>query len=139
MQFTVGEWMMDLVVYVDPESTVADALALMRRRYIHSLIVNKTENNPEYGIITSTDICDKIVAQEQNPTQTKVRDVMNSPLITVKKNWPLKRCAETMSKHCIHHLPVVDDDGKVVGMISATDFLVAAEAMGRGPGERIMG
>lgn len=139
MQFTVGEWMIDLVVYIDPDSSVADALALMRRRYIHSLIVNKTADSPNYGIVTSTDICDKIVAQEQNPTQTKVRDIMNSPLITVRTDWPLKKCAETMSKHCIHHLPVVDEEERVVGMISATDFLVAAEAMSRGPGERIIG
>ncbi len=139
MQYTVREWMVDLVVYVDPDSSVADALALMRRRYIHSLIVNKTQDSPEYGIVTSTDISDKIVAQDRNPLNVKVREIMNSPLITVKVNWTLKECAEMMRARCIHHLPVVDDEGGVVGMISATDFLVAAEAMGRAPGERIPG
>jgi predicted transcriptional regulator len=54
--------MMDLVVFFDPECTVSEALALMRRRYIHSLIVDKTVANPEYGIVTSTDISDKIIA-----------------------------------------------------------------------------
>ena len=131
--------MIDLVVYVDPDSSVADALALMRRRYIHSLIVNKSQASPEYGIVTSTDICDKIVAQDRNPLHTKVSEVMKSPLITVKVNWTLKECAEVMRTRCIHHLPVLDDAGNVVGMISATDFLVAAEAMGRAPGERIPG
>jgi len=131
--------MIDLVVYVEPDSSVADALALMRRRYIHSLIVNKSQASPEYGIVTSTDICDKIVAQDRNPLHTKVSEVMKSPLITVKVNWTLKECAEVMRTRCIHHLPVLDDAGNVVGMISATDFLVAAEAMGRAPGERIPG
>jgi CBS-domain-containing membrane protein len=42
-----------------------------------------------------------------------------------------------MKKHSIHHLPVVNKKGVIVGMISATDFLVAAEAMGADPGERI--
>jgi signal-transduction protein with cAMP-binding, CBS, and nucleotidyltransferase domain len=139
MQYTVRDWMIDLVVYVDPDSSVADALALMRRRYIHSLIVNKSQASPEYGIVTSTDICDKIVAQDRNPLHTKVSEVMKSPLITVKVNWTLKECAEVMRTRCIHHLPVLDDAGNVVGMISATDFLVAAEAMGRAPGERIPG
>jgi signal-transduction protein with cAMP-binding, CBS, and nucleotidyltransferase domain len=139
MQYTVRDWMIDLVVYVEPDSSVADALALMRRRYIHSLIVNKSQASPEYGIVTSTDICDKIVAQDRNPLHTKVSEVMKSPLITVKVNWTLKECAEVMSTRCIHHLPVLDDAGNVVGMISATDFLVAAEAMGRAPGERIPG
>ncbi len=137
MQFTVRDWMIDLVVFVDSEGTVAEALALMRRRYIHSLIVNKTEANPEYGIITSTDICDKIVAQECNPAKTKVKDVMNSPLITVTTTMSLKECSIIMKEHHIHHLPVVDEHNIPIGMISASDFLVAAEAMSREPGDRI--
>lgn len=137
IRFTVREWMNNLVVFVDPEVTVSEALALMRRRYISSLITKKTPENPEYGILTSTDISDRIVAQERNPSETKVRDIMSSPLISVHQNVTLKECAQIMSKHNIHHLPVVDDDKNVIGMISATDFLVAAEAMGRAPGERI--
>jgi CBS domain-containing protein len=43
-----------------------------------------------------------------------------------------------MLKNKIHHLPVVDEQGALVGMISAADFLVAAEAMGRAPGDRII-
>jgi CBS-domain-containing membrane protein len=41
-----------------------------------------------------------------------------------------------MSEHHIHHLPVVDEDGNVVGMISATDFLVVAEALGHGEADQ---
>lgn len=137
MQFKVADWMMDLVVYVDPNTTVTEALAIMRRRYIHSLIVNKSASHPEYGILTSTDICDKIVAQERNPDTVKVSDIMTSPLITVRKEMSLKECAQKMKDNRIHHVPVVDDSGTVVGMISATDFLVAAEAMARKDGERI--
>jgi CBS domain-containing protein len=137
MQFKVRDWMIDLVVYVDPEATVSEALALMRRRYIHSLIVSKTANNPDYGIITSTDICDKIVAKEQNPSMIKVKEVMTSPLIAAHPDAPLPECAKLMKKHRIHHIPVMDEDGQLKGMISATDFLVAAESMGREPGEQI--
>ncbi len=137
MQFTVKDWMIDLVVYVDPDVTVADALALMRRRYIHSLIVNQKEDFPENGILTSTDICDKIVAQNRNPSTTKVRDICTAPLIAVKPTMTLEECAKVMHEHRFHHLPVQDKDGNLVGMISATDFLVAAEAMSRAPGDRL--
>jgi CBS domain-containing protein len=137
IRFTVREWMNDLVVFIEPEATVSEALALMRRRYINSLITKKTPENPEYGILTSTDISDKIVAHDQNPSETRVRDIMTSPLITIHQGMSLQECAQIMSKHNIHHMPVVDDHDVVIGMISATDFLVAAEAMGRAPGERI--
>jgi CBS domain-containing protein len=138
MQFTVKDWMIDLVVYVDPDSTVADALALMRRRYIHSLIVNQKEDYPAYGILTSTDICDKIVAANRNPATTKVRDICTAPLIAVLPSMSLQQCAAVMHEHRFHHLPVQDASGNLVGMISATDFLVAAESMGRADGDRIV-
>ena len=137
MKFTVRDWMMDLVVFIDPDKTVSEALALMRRRYIHSLIVNRSSEFPEFGILTSTDICDKIVAQGRDPATTKISEVMTSPIMTVQRGMPLQECARLMKEKKIHHLPVVDENGALIGMISATDFLVAAEAMGKAPGERI--
>jgi CBS domain-containing protein len=56
---------------------------------------------------------------------------MTTPVITAKQNWTLKECSLLMREHNIHHLPVSDDQGELVGMISAADFIVAAEAMGR--------
>ncbi|MDF1520923.1 MAG: CBS domain-containing protein [Brevefilum sp.] len=138
MQDLVKDWMMDLVVYIEPDKTVLEALSIMRRRYLNSLIVNKSQDNPEFGIITSTDICDKIVAQEQNPAQTKVRDVMTSPLVTVNPEQTIYDCAKTMSKHHIHHMPVMGENGQLVGMISATDFLVVAEALGHGFEDQVL-
>ena len=132
MQDLVKDWMIDLVVYIDPDSTVLEALSKMRRRYLNSLIVSKTNDNPEYGIITSTDICDKIVAPGHNPANIKIREVMTSPLISVSPNHTIYECAQIMSEHHIHHMPVMDENHAVIGMISATDFLVVAEALGHG-------
>ena len=136
MKFTVGDWMIDSLVYISPGSTVKDAMTLMRRRYINSLIVEKSVDNPEFGIITSTDVCDKIIAQDLNPNEVKVRDIMSAPLVTVQKELSLQECAQKMKKLRIHHLPVVSDAGELIGMVSATDFLVAAEAMGSVSGEK---
>jgi CBS domain-containing protein len=138
MEFTVRDWMNELVVFIDPKKTVSDALALMRRRYIHSLIVNKTSENPDYGIITSTDICDKIIAQNQNPARLRVEEIMNSPLLTVDQHARIQDCAILMRKYQIHHLPVIDEDNRLVGMISDADFLIVAEAMGQADGERLI-
>lgn len=129
MQLRVRDWMVDLLVFIDPAASVSDALALMRRRYIHSLVVSKSPENPQYGIVTSTDISDKIIAGERNPAEMRVRDIMNTPLITVRQDSSLQECSKLMKEHHIHHLPVTDDAGSLVGMISATDFLVAAESL----------
>jgi CBS domain-containing protein len=137
MQFTVRDWMMDLIVFVEPDTPVTDVLATMRRRYINSVIVNKSVQNPEYGILTSTDICDKIVALDRDPSTIKVSEIMTSPLIMVSEEMPVSECARIMKENRIHHLPVTDEDQTLIGMISATDFLVVAEAMGRS-GERAL-
>ena len=134
----VRGWMNELVVFVDPCSTVTDALSVMRRRYTNALVTKKTEQSPEYGIITSLDICDKIVAQGRNPSKTTVKDIMSSPLIKVDAEMTIEECAKTMRKHNIHHLPVIDETGKVIGLISASDFLIVAEQMGYGSDERVL-
>jgi len=136
MQDLVKDWMIDLVVYIDPDENVLAALSKMRRRYLNSLIVNKNSENPEYGIITSTDICDKIVAQDRDPSKTSIQEIMTSPLISIGPNQSIFECAQLMSEHHIHHLPVMDEDQNVIGMISATDFLVVAEALGHGEEDR---
>lgn len=134
----VKDWMIDLVVFINPDQTVLDALTIMRRRYLNSLIVDKSETNLEYGIVTSTDICDKIVAQRQNASKIKIREIMSSPLVSVTPDQTIYDCAEKMSEFKIHHLPVTNESGDVIGMISATDFLVVAEAIAHGEGDQLL-
>jgi len=129
-QTTVKDWMKDLVVFIDPEASVYEGLEIMRHRYATSLIVEKTATNPQYGIVTSINICDKIVAQGNDPKKTKIKDIMASPVITVSPEMMITECAAKMKEHRIHHLPVADGKGNIVGMIAAMDLLLVAEAMG---------
>ncbi len=135
---SVGSWMNDLVVEIDADAPLVEALALMRKRYIQSLIVKASPKNPDLGIVTSSDICDKVIARGVNPAELKVGDVMNSPLITVTPKTTVQDCARIMTDHHIHHLPVVNPDGKVIGLISASDFLVVAEGIASNFGDRTL-
>lgn len=130
----VKDWMSSPVLVVDPDTAVSYALTLMRRRNVHSLIVNITEDNLTYGIITSTDIRDKIIAAERNPVETRVREIMTAPVFTARPEWTLKECSIKMQEHNIHHMPVMDEGGELVGIISATDIFAAAEEIGWGGG-----
>ena len=132
MHHYVRDWMKSPIIVVDPDSSVSHALTLMRRRGIHSLVVDLHAEGHGYGILTSTDIRDKIIAPDRNPAETQVREIMNAPVITAHPDWTLMQCSQTMQTHNFHHLPVADDDGNLVGMISATDLFVAAEEIGWG-------
>jgi len=130
MPHLVRDWMSAPVVVVDPDSSVKYALTLMRRRKIHSVVVDISEKNPAYGIVTTTDIRDKIVAEGRNPAETTVREIMSGPIITGKPDWSLMECSRLMQEHRIHHLPVADESGALIGMISATDIFMAVEEAG---------
>ena len=130
MPHTVRDWMSTPAVVVDPDTTVSYAMTLMRRRRIHSVIVDASQGNAEYGIVTTTDIRDKIVAAGRNPANTRARDIMSGPIITARAEWTLMECSRIMEQHKIHHLPVADESGTLVGMISATDIFMAVEESG---------
>ncbi len=130
MPHLVRDWMSSPVVVVDPDSSVSYALTLMRRRRIHSAVVAITDKNPSYGIITSTDIRDKIVGEGRNPAETTVREIMSGPLILASPDWTLMQCSQVMQENRIHHLPVADESGSLIGLISATDIFMAVEESG---------
>jgi len=125
---TVREWMSSPVIFVDADSTVAQALTLMRRRNIHSLMV--ALSGSDLGIITTTDIRDKIAGAERDPKTTLVREIMTTPVLTAHPEMSLKDCSLKMQASHVHHLPVSDERGMIVGMISANDIFAAIEEMG---------
>jgi CBS domain-containing protein len=128
MSQIVREWMSSPVIFIDAESTVAQALTLMRRRNIHSLMVALTGN--DFGIVTSTDIRDKIAGAERDPKTTLVREIMTAPVICADPEMSLKDCSLKMKAKGVHHLPVADQRGMIIGMISANDIFAAIEEMG---------
>jgi CBS domain-containing protein len=130
MPHTVRDWMSHPVVVVDPDTSVSHALTLMRRRNIHSVVVDIGQQNPAYGIVTSTDIRDKIMAAGRNAANTRVREIMSGPIITGHADWTLVECSKVMQENGFHHLPIADEHGVLVGLISATDIFTAVEEAG---------
>lgn len=127
---TVQDVMSHPAIFIDPDASVAHASTLMRRQGIHSLVVSMAAR--EYGIITTTDIRDKIVAGDRDPQKTTVQDIMTTPLITASPDWSLRECSQKMMEAGVHHLPVTDQRENIVGMISAIDIFIAVEEQGWG-------
>ena len=128
----VQDWMSEPVIVIDPDSSVSYALTLMRRRNIHSLIVDITDDNPAYGIVTTTDIRDKIILGDLNPAETRIREIMSAPIEVADPRWTLKECSLKMHELNIHHMPVADKNGVLIGLISVTDIFTAVEESGWG-------
>lgn len=131
MSYVVRDWMNKPVVVIDSSTSVSHALTLMRRRNIHSLVVDHHQRGKStYGIVTTTDIRDKIVASELDPSRTTVAEIMTMPVHMAAPTWTLQECSKKMQEFNIHHMPVADPDGTIMGMISATDIFAAVEEAG---------
>ena len=87
MPHIVRDWMSTPVIVIDPDTSVSHAMTLMRRRNIHSVVVDISEQNPAFGIVTTTDIRDKIVGAGRNPADTRVREIMSGPIVTGSADW----------------------------------------------------
>ncbi len=102
--------------YLSPEHNVSDALELMERYRISGVPITDA-NKKLVGIITNRDI------RFETDTSKKIKEVMTKDnLVTAKRGITMDEAQELMKKHKIEKLPLVDDEGKLVGLITIKDI-----------------
>jgi CBS domain-containing protein len=118
------------VYSVASSATVAEAVHVMNLHKVGSLIV--LQAGKLAGIFTERDVLTRVVAAGLMPTNTSVADVMTPRPITVSPHATIEEVMEIFSDRRCRHLPVIDDTGSLVGMISMGDitrWLVDAHRM----------
>lgn len=109
-----------MVLSVDVSETVFDAISLMAQVNIGAVLVQQEDSIA--GIFTERDYLQRVALQSRSSKQTKVGDVMTSPVISADPDDSVQQCMETMTTcHC-RHLPVVHD-GKLLGIVSIGDLV----------------
>lgn len=109
-------------VHVINEHTfVHDAVALMNEHKIGALVVVDQFEHVS-GIFTERDVLRRVVGQQRDPADTRVGEVMTSEVVCATIEMPLDDVRILLKQRRIRHLPVVDDDGRLKGMISIGDI-----------------
>lgn len=106
---------------IGPNDSVFEALQRMADKGIGALLV--MEGEKIVGIVTERDYARKIVLKGRTSALTLVRDVMTSSVMFVKPTQTSEECMALMTDNRLRHLPVVDDDGKLTGIISIGDLV----------------
>jgi len=117
----VGRYCRRDVITCGTDDPLVSAATTMRERNISSLVT--TEEGQPVGIITDRDLRNKVVALGRNPAELTVRQVMNSPLITIAEDEFLFEALHLLSRRRIHRLAVTSPDGGLVGIITDSDIL----------------
>src|SRR4029077_11070682 len=103
-------------VSVSETTKVIDAVRLMIENRVGAVLV--LEEGSARGIFTERDVFLKVVPGEHDPKTTPVSAVMTTPVLTIRHDASREGALAQMIDHHIHHLPVVDDAEKVVGMLT---------------------
>jgi len=107
---------------IGPDAPVIDAIRLMAEKHIGALVV--MDGGRLAGMVSERDYARKIVLQGRSSSNTPVREIMTSEVLSVGLDDTADHCMQLVTERRIRHLPVVVD-GEVVGLVSIGDLVKA--------------
>jgi CBS domain-containing protein len=110
---------------VGPGASVLDAALLMNEHKIGALVV--MEGGRLVGVFTERDVLRRVVGEARNPAATHVADVMTTEVVCCAPETTLEEARGVMKNRRIRHLPVLDTDGQLLGMVSIGDLNATLE------------
>ena len=106
---------------VAPDTLVEETAERMLDAGVGSVLVVGHDDNDLQGILTSTDFV-RIVANQKPKDETPVSAYVSTDPVTTTAQATVTEAADAMVERGIHHLPVVDDDEGVIGIVTTTDL-----------------
>jgi len=85
------------------------------------------EGDQLIGVLTDRDIAIKVVAEGKDPQTTKAREIASKDIVTIDPQQSLDEALRLMAQHQVRRLPVVEEDGKVVGIVAQADIALESD------------
>ena len=108
-----------------PQITALEAARLMRREHVGDLVVvdNPREEGIPMGIVTDRDIVVEVLGNGLDPAKTTVGSLMRKPVVIAYETEDTAQLIERMRAHGVRRVPVVANEGEVVGIVTLDDLL----------------
>jgi CBS domain-containing protein len=104
---------------IDADKSVAYAAKMMKDEDVGLAPI--VEGDRLVGTVTDRDIAVRVVAEGKDAESTKVRDIASTDVVTVDPNQDLDEALRLMAQHQVRRLPVVEQDGRLVGVLAQAD------------------
>ncbi len=112
------------LIFVEPNTSVKDAVDLMLKKRIRSLLIKPRNEKDTYGVITVRDVVFEVIANDIKLEEVKVGDIASKPIVTVPKGTDLKTVIRFMKRFNIARVFVVED-GEIAGIVTLMDIMKA--------------
>jgi len=106
---------------IGPDEWVYDAIKMMAEKGVGALLVRR--KGIPVGIITERDYARKVILKGRLSKETKIHEIMTTDLVCCRADQTIEQCMALMTEKRVRHLPVLDEDGAVCGMISLGDLV----------------
>lgn len=120
----VKDVMVTDIIRVSPFATIREALSLMKRHNVKSLVVERQNEHDAWGLITYTNILKSVISEDGDIDLLNVYDVCAKPVISVGENLALKYAARLMTEYRVKRLLVLCDND-ISGFVVMDDIMQA--------------
>jgi len=120
----VREVMKEEYDLVDGLATVHQVLDRMQHVETKCVIVNKRNEDDEYGIVVLADIARHVLAKNKSPDRVSIYEVMTKPAVTVNPEMNIRYASALFSRLGLSRAPVVNGNGEIIGIVSHTDMVL---------------
>lgn len=110
------------VVTVSSQATLIECAEAMRNRHVGSVVVANSAGEP-LGVVTDRDLVVEAIALQLDPATLTAGDVMSAPVATVRQDDDVFDALARMRERGVRRLPVVDAQGRAVGLLAVDDLL----------------
>lgn len=108
---------------VNGRDTVREALVSMKHYAVRCMLVDKRDDDDEYGIVDFGSIARMVLAKDRSPDRVNIYEIMSKPTLNAHHNMDIRYCARMFERFAIHQAPVLKD-GVVIGIISYEQMLL---------------
>jgi len=106
-----------------PTDTIQRAARILRDEDVGALpVVADQQSLQLIGMITDRDICCSAVADGHDPKNTTIEQYISAEIVTCRDGENLDQCERAMQQHQIRRIPVVDGEGRCIGIVSQADL-----------------
>jgi CBS domain-containing protein len=116
----ISEFMTSELRTIDADKSVAYAAKMLRDEDVGLAPI--VEGDRLVGTLTDRDIAIRVVAEGRDPDSTTAREVASTELVTLDPQQDLDEALRLMAEHQVRRLPVVEEDGRLVGIVAQADI-----------------